>query len=1226
MPSMNFLLTGQDALSHIFDNVGQHATQLRNRIRDATRDAGNSLNSFTTNAGNQLSQLQRDTDAGGKSIDALKKATMLLAPAAIPAAASLAPIAAGAGTVAVALGVMGAALGPQIAKLGEAADAQKAYEDAVTQSGARSQDAVKKQEAVVQAMAALPPETRKTAAALGILKDNYKEWSDALAPDTMAPLNKGIAITNALLPKTSGLVKVTAAEADRFTTIIGGEMSSPGLDRVTGKFTSFSQRTLRSVNDQIVHLLRLSGSGEVGGNARQFMDWARAQGPTVASVLTSITTALMNVLEAGSEVGVGLLQAVEVIADLVSAVPPGTIALFLQLALALKVTKAAALGLVAARSALAGFGVSMVAMNTAATAAPTRLAAVQAAIGSLSRTTKVAMAGTGIGLLVIALSELSQRGRQAPPDVDRLTSSLRELGNTGRVTGEAAKHFGSDLDGMYDKVRSLTDPSTLDKVQQFLVGWTGWDSTPVKEAKEQLNSVDEALANLVRGGQSDLAAAALQRLTAEYGKGGRDTREFTKELDSYKSAVADAKFEQELAAQSMGLFGSQAQKVQTQLDGQKRSADGLRQSIAALNDIQRRGLGGMIGFEAAIDAAADAASKNAGALEMTGGKLDLNSEKARTAAAALQDLASKTDEAASSARESGSSWETVNGIYSRGRDALMKTAQAMGLSRSEAAQLANQILKIPDKTARVRMSTEDAVQDLNAFNAKVRAAPGSKSVTLKTISSAAEAVLKTFGYKVTHLPNGSVKISASGGQALGVISSVRGAVAALHDRHIVLTTEKRTIYTGKGGRGPNAYAAGGTPRAGELAMVGEEGPELVVFGQAARVFDAKTTKSLLNRTLTAGGSAAAGLAAGLGSTDGVYSAARVMAGAVTAGIRDELEIRSPSKKTKALAQDVGKGFISGLTGSRDKIKSVAADLAKDIKTAFTGKKESNLLKSVERQTKKLLEAAAKRDAIAKKIADAKAYAADTTKTARDQASLSSLGMDADQVTAGGIKGGLAAKLAQIKQFSKYVDILAKRGLNKGLIRQILNMGPEAGYAYASALAGADKTTIASINKTQSAIDSETKKLGDKGADILYDSGKNAGKGFLKGLEGQQKDIEKLMLKIAQGMQRSIKRALGIKSPSTVMAKLGAHSTEGLARGLVEGLPSLDRSLARVSGRVSGIQPVLGRPAVGGRNGAGTVIHLHVDGAVVDTLGFARAARQALLELKRAHGFADLGIA
>ncbi|MEV0183806.1 hypothetical protein AB0I54_31660 [Streptomyces sp. NPDC050625] len=370
----------------------------------------------------------------------------------------------------------------------------------------------------------------------------------------------------------------------------------------------------------------------------------------------------------------------------------------------------------------------------------------------------------------------------------------------------------------------------------------------------------------------------------------------------------------------------------------------------------------------------------------------------------------------------------------------------------------------------------------------------------------------------------------------------------------------------------------------------------------------------------AGADAGRGLAAGLlGSLGVVQSAAAQMAAAVTLGVKGELQIASPSKKTRALATDVAKGFIEGLTGSRDKIKSTARDLANDIKTAFSGRRESSLLRMVDKQTKKLLDYAAQRDKIAAKIAEAKKYAADTTKTARDSAALSNLGMDADEVTAGGIKGGLQSKLARIQQFARYVSMLAKRGLNKGLIRQILDMGPEAGYAYASALAGADKATLASVNKTQSAIDKATTSLGRSGADILYDSGKNAGRGFLKGLEGQQKNIENLMLKIARSMQKAIKKALGIKSPSTVMAQLGSYSTQGLARGLVDAMPHLDRALDVVSGRVAATQPVLGRAAVAG-GGGGTIYNVQVDvHEAMDPVAVGREVQRVLLQFGRAQG-------
>ncbi|MEV1063373.1 hypothetical protein, partial [Streptomyces sp. NPDC050263] len=785
MPGMLFTLTGADDLSGTLDGAGDHATLLARRLDDAARAGNASMYGFTRDTQGRLRDLHgryisvaeamalltastgdltAQTHAlspavrsSSSAMDELGKVTRLLWPAAIPAAASLVPLALGALTVAAGMAAMGAAIIPQIKALGEVAEAEKAYTDAVDKSGASSQEAAQAQIEYAAKVGKLPPATRQAAAAVSVLKDHYKEFSDSLAGTTMAPFIKGVEIVDALLPKTAGLAAAASVEADRLMTVLGGAVASPGLDRLNAKFTAFGQKTLRGVNDEIVHLLRLSASGEVGGNARAFLEWARAQGPTVASVMRSVAESVIHVLDAGSDVGVGLLQTVEAVARLVSAVPPGAIAMFLQLALALKAVKLAALGFTAARAAVVAFIAQLMAMKTAAAAAPGTLAGVSAAIGTLSRTAKLAIAGTGIGLLLIALSQLSEKSGQAPPDVDKLTSSLRQLGTTGKATGEAAKAFGTDLGGLYDKVRALTDPTTTDKVQQFLVGWTGWDSTPVKDAKANIDAVDKALANLVQGGQADLAEAALKKLTAQYGKGGRDTVEFTSKLNDYKSALADAKFEQALAAQSMGLFGAQAQSVQQKLNLQKLSADGLRQSIQALNDVQRQGLSGMIGFEAAIDATTKAAQDNAGALSMSHGQLNLNSEKARAAATALTDLAGKTDAAAASARENGSSWSAVNAVYERGRTKLIESAMQMGLTRAQAKALADQILKTPDKTARLKGDLEDLRKKLAEAKERLAKAPSSKTASIRAdisdlqrkIALAKDALTNLDGYSAT---------------------------------------------------------------------------------------------------------------------------------------------------------------------------------------------------------------------------------------------------------------------------------------------------------------------------------------------------------------------------------------------------------------------------------------------------------------------------------------------
>ncbi|WP_326739150.1 hypothetical protein [Streptomyces sp. NBC_01022] len=1218
---LTFVLDGRDGLTPVMRRAGESSEDFRRRLQRVAGDSTRDLRAFTQDADGRLRALNgrfiSTSDAArvtGGSIAGTRRSTadwstvadrasavgekltaslISLAPAAIPAAASLAPLAAGASAVAVAALAFTGALIPQISALSEAAEAEKKYDDAVAKSGRTSEQAITAQLAYQQVMADLPPETQKAAVALGLLKDAGKAWSDSLAGDTMPAFTKGLALANALLPKTTGLVKGTGAQLDRMMTVLGGGMMSPGLDRLNTKFTTFANTTLRTVNDQLVHLMRVADGGQIGGGLSEFMDYARAQGPVVADTLGNVGEALGNILVGASEVGVSMLDIVNGLSGIVAAVPPGAISTILQLYAAIKLAKLAAVGMGAGRAAMAAFTAELVAMRTAAAAAPSRLAGVTAGIGAMSRGARLAAAGTGIGLLVIGLMELQKMGEAAPPDIDKMTSSLGRFADSGKVAGETARVFGKDLSGL---MASLSAMSAKDADEFF----DRLDKNPVgiKEAKKNVEALDKSLAGLVSGGKADLAAAALARIKKQMGEAGYETTGLNTKLTEYKEALADAAFEQQLAAQSMGLFGTQAQQVQAKLDAQKSSADGLRQSISALNESHRQGLGGMIGFEAAVDAATKAIKGNEDALSMSGGQLNLNSEKARTAATALNDLASKTDEAAAQARESGASWSTVNGIYARGREKLIASADAMGLNTTEAKRLADQILKTPDKTAKLKGNLEDLAAKLADAKKRLAAAPSSKTAKIK----------------------GEISDLQS------KIATAKAALAGVHSKTVSVMVQYRASHSSASSfaQSIGGYASGGKPKSGELAWVGEQGPELMRFGGGGtEIYSHSDSMAMVSDAAKAGRDASAGLRSGMGvSTDAVTAGGRGLGAAVLYGIRDELEIASPSKKTKALAADAGRGLIIGLTGSKGKISAVSKDLVRDIWAAWRGSrttKDSRLVSMVTRDTKRLQVLAKKRDDLAAQIATAKKYATTVTAAARQETTLGQLGIADGEVSAGSIKAGLAAKLAKIKTFTSYIGTLAKRGLSKTLIRQILDMGPEQGYAYASALAGASSTTLKSINSTQTALDSATTSLGKAGADAMYDSGSQAGAGFLKGLTSQQDAIEDQMTKIAKGMQKAIKKALGIKSPSTVMAQVGRYSTEGLAQGLTQPMPMLDAALGVVSGRVAGMQPVIGRPAVAGGAG-GAVVHNHitVQGAM-DPVAVGREIQRVLVQYGRAQG-------
>ena len=252
-----------------------------------------------------------------------------------------------------------------------------------------------------------------------------------------------------------------------------------------------------------------------------------------------------------------------------------------------------------------------------------------------------------------------------------------------------------------------------------------------------------------------------------------------------------------------------------------------------------------------------------------------------------------------------------------------------------------------------------------------------------------------------------------------------------------------------------------------------------------------------------------------------------------------------------------------------------------------------------------------------------------TGNARSSVQLGSLGLGV--VTGGTIKSAMGAKLSKIRRFTAYIKKLAARGLHKTLLRQVLDMGPEQGYTYAAALAEADKATLSSVNKAQHGVDTATRSLGEIGADRLYDAGKNASRGFLKGLESQQKDLERVMQKIAVAMQKALRRALGIKSPARAMIPDGINAARGVAVGVLRGLPHIDGAMQAVAGRMTGravaMRPAAGRQAVTAGGGAGPVqIHIHVDGTVLDPVAVGRQIQTVLLEFKRARGGAALGLA
>jgi hypothetical protein len=736
-------------------------------------------------------------DNGSGGLQGVLSGLLTLAPAAIPLVAGLtadlAPLATEFGAAGIAGAAFGIAVAGQIGPLGDAADAEKKYQQAVVQHGRTSKQALQAQLAYQQQLAQMPPETQRAAVALSTLKGNFSDWSNSMARFTMEPVTNGIAILDTLIPRLTPEVKSASTQLNRLVAVAGGAIATPGFDSLSTKIASFTDGKLDQLTDQVIHFIRVLSEGDVSGGALgAIIDYARQNGPAAREAISAISQAVITLVQGAAQAGPGMLALVTAAARLVAALPPELVGIILSVASALKILQLSGAGMAALAGGIARVRAQIVTLSGVSAAAGGGLAGLRAAFLSLGTAAKASLVVAGIAAVVLVLKGLSDMGKKAPPNVDRLTTSLGNLGKSGKVSGEAARAFGKDFSGLSDSLRTLSRPSNMDKTQQFLTKLVGMDSTPVADAKKNLDAVDKSLASLVQGGKADIAEQAFDKIAAAMRKQGMSGKELKDRLDDYKSALADQRFEQELAAASMGVFGKAAQDTQAKLDAQKNSADGLRQSIVALNDAQRQGLGGMIGFEAAIDAASKAAKDNAGALSMTHGQLDLNSEKARNAAGALQDLADKTDGAATAARESGASWETVNGIYERGRASFIKSAEAMGLTSSQAKLLADQILSIPDKkSTTLEMRTEDAINGLDSVIAAIKKTPNSKSVTVSALTKDAVSLLESLGFKVKQLPNGQFKVTALTGAASKNLAAVQAARNGLKDKTITLAARDR---------------------------------------------------------------------------------------------------------------------------------------------------------------------------------------------------------------------------------------------------------------------------------------------------------------------------------------------------------------------------------------------------------------------------------------------------
>ncbi|MCQ1575376.1 peptidoglycan DD-metalloendopeptidase family protein [Streptomyces parvus] len=332
-------------------------------------------------------------------------------------------------------------------------------------------------------------------------------------------------------------------------------------------------------------------------------------------------------------------------------------------------------------------------------------------------------------------------------------------------------------------------------------------------------------------------------------------------------------------------------------------------------------------------------------------------------------------------------------------------------------------------------------------------------------------------------------------------------------------------------------------------------------------------------------------------------------GYATGGV---IRVGGKSIDTGPIAASVGANFLKALAGTASAIDKAMTQVATAVKNAFKGVKttlDDRLIKNLNAQNKTLQKLAGQRDALRAKIAQANAFAKETTANAGNFASLIGLPNSGLPFGADGILNGLQVRLGQLQAFSKNLEILGKRGLSKDLIGQIIQAGPDQGAPYAAALVKATDAQLKSINATQAQIGKAATAYGQSAADAMYDAGAMSGKGYLAGLKAQEKDIVKAMSDLAKKIQKTIKIELKIKSPSQVLAGLGRFTGLGFVRGVRDTIPQAAAAAASMARVVrSTAAATVARTEASTVNNTSAERHLHYNALVRET-----ASRRSILD-------------
>lgn len=413
---------------------------------------------------------------------------------------------------------------------------------------------------------------------------------------------------------------------------------------------------------------------------REFAAYLQQNAPKVADAAGAIANALVQLVEAAAPLGGPVLDAVTGIAKAIAAIadsPLGTPLIGLAAALST---------LNLASRALSG-GLDMLGPSASrANASLGRLSG--RAVGVLAVAAAVTALGNEIANLSGAKLELS--------DIERDLEGIA-LGQTNDTLTRTAE----DLRILDD---TLASNGIREGVNELITGFGYLGNTAMDNVHENIENVDQALAQMVEAGHADKAAELIERfataqlgLPAGWSVGEDAINSVTEHFDAYSQALRNT----EGAA-----------------DGAAGANNGLTSSLRRSASAALAAFDAQTAYRQALKDATAQANRNDAGIRGSSRAALANRE-------ALSGLASAWNNQSNAVKNNTARFQEA-------RSTFIKTAVAMGVPKERARELAAALLDIPEKRE-TKVSTpgaDQAISSANALEDAVNRIPGYKQVVI----------------------------------------------------------------------------------------------------------------------------------------------------------------------------------------------------------------------------------------------------------------------------------------------------------------------------------------------------------------------------------------------------------------------------------------------------------------------------------------------------------------